>query len=131
MVTMSCESPLAAKNDISFDDLKKYTEVVDVTPYTNSVLVDGIKRDNAERQIYIFEQFSQFELLSENSYTFMMSSPIPEKTLKRYGLVQRPCIDNTNIYKDVLIYRNNYHLTELDKIFITELCNVKRKYFNK
>lgn len=131
LITISSENPLAEKDDISFDDLKKYTEVVDVTPYTNTALVDGIKRDNTERQIYIFEQFSQFEVLSENSCTFMMASPIPEKILKRYDLVQRPCIDNTNIYKDVLIYRSNYHLTDLDKLFITELCNVKRQYFRK
>ena len=58
----------------------------------------------------------------------MWVSPAPEKLLKRYGLVQKKCVDNKKIYKDVLIYKNGYKLSSLDREFITELCNSKRKY---
>ena len=61
----------------------------------------------------------------------MWVSPAPQKVLDRYNLVQRKCVDNKKVYKDVLIYKNGYKLTKLDKQFITELCESKRKHLNK
>ena len=58
----------------------------------------------------------------------MWVSPAPESLLKRYNLVQKKCVDNKKIYKDVLIYKNGYRLSKLDRQFITELCEAKRKY---
>ena len=84
--------------------------------------------DNVERRIFIFERASQFDLLSNNPETFMWVSPAPENLLKRYNLIQKKCIDNRKIYKDVLIYKNGYKLSKLDRQFITELCESKRKY---
>ena len=52
-----------------------------------------------------------------------------EETLKKYNLVQVECVDNKKIYKDILIYKKGYKLTELDKKFITALCDAKRKNF--
>lgn len=84
--------------------------------------------DNISRRIFIFERASQFDLLSINPETFMWVSPTPQKLLDRYNLVQRKCEDNKKVYKDVLIYRNGYKLSRLDRQFITELCDAKRKY---
>jgi hypothetical protein len=84
--------------------------------------------DNIERRIFIFERASQFDLLSRNPQTFMWVSPVPKELLDKYDLVQKKCVDNKKIYKDVLIYRTGYKLTELDKQFITALCNSKRKH---
>jgi hypothetical protein len=57
----------------------------------------------------------------------MWVSPLPDKLLERYGLVQIKCPDNKKVYKDVLIYKNGYKLSALDRQFITELCLSKRK----
>ena len=84
--------------------------------------------DNIDRRIFIYERASQFDLLSENPQTFMWVSPVPQKLLDRYGLVQRKCAENHKVYRDVLIYRNGYKLTMLDNAFITELCMARRKY---
>jgi hypothetical protein len=67
-------------------------------------------------------------LLSENPDTFMWVSPASQKVLDRHSLVQKKCVDNKKVYKDVLIYRDGYKLTKLDKQFITELCESRRKY---
>ena len=53
---------------------------------------------------------------------------VPQTLLDRYGLVERVCRENQKQYKDVLIYRKDYRLTELDRAFITELCRSKRQY---
>ncbi len=62
--------------------------------------------DNVGRRIFIFERASQFDLLTENPDTFMWVSPAPQKFLDRYNLVQRKCVENRRIYKDVMIYKN-------------------------
>jgi hypothetical protein len=128
---MSKDNPLAAKERITFDDLAPYIEVAHADPFVPSLpLSKAVKEelpDNIERRILIFERASQFDLLSENTNTFMWVSPAPEKVLERYGLVQKPCADNKKVYKDVLIYRKGYKLSALDRQFITELCESKRK----
>lgn len=129
---MSAESPLAQKEEITFDNLRGYIEIAHADPYVPLLpLAKVVKEelpDNIDRRIFIFERASQFDLLSENSETFMWVSPAPEKVLKRYNLVQKKCVDNKKVYKDVLIYRNGYKLTDIDKKFITELCESKRKH---
>ena len=129
---MSADSPLAKKEEIAFDDLADYIEIAHADPYVPSMPLSKVVKeelpDNVDRRIFIFERASQFDLLSNNPETFMWVSPAPESLLKRYNLIQKKCIDNKKIYKDVLIYKNGYKLSKLDRQFITELCEAKRKY---
>ena len=132
---MSADSPLAELDEITFDDLTDYIEIAHADPYVPSLPLSKVVKeelpDNIERRIFIFERASQFDLLSENPDTFMWVSPAPQKVLDRFNLVQRKCVDNKKVYKDVLIYKNGYKLTKMDKQFITELCESKRKHLNK
>lgn len=129
---MSADSDLAKKQRISFDDLTNHIEIAHADPYVPSMPLSKVIKeelpDNISRRIFIFERASQFDLLSINPETFMWVSPTPQKLLDRYNLVQRKCEDNKKVYKDVLIYRNGYKLSRLDRQFITELCEAKRKY---
>ena len=129
---MSADSPLAKKEEITFDDLAAYIEIAHADPYVPSMPLSKVVKeelpDNIDRRIFIFERASQFDLLSNNTETFMWVSPAPESLLKRYNLVQKKCVDNKKTYKDVLIYKNGYKLSKLDRQFITELCESKRKY---
>lgn len=129
---MSAENPLAKKETITFDDLTDFIEIAHADPYVPSMPLSKVVKeelpDNIDRRIFIFERASQFDLLYKNPETFMWVSPAPDSLLKRYNLVQKKCIDNNKKYKDVLIYKNGYKLTKLDRQFITELCESKRKY---
>ena len=132
-LVMSAESSLAKKENITFDDLTNFIEVAHADPYVPSLPLSKVVKeelpDNIERRIFIFERASQSDLLSRNKETFMWVSPIPEDTLNKYNLVQVDCVDNKKVYKDILIYKKGYKLTELDKKFITALCDAKRKNF--
>ncbi len=132
-LVMSRESPLAKKENITFDDLTDFIEIAHADPYVPSLpLAKVVKEelpDNIERRIFIFERASQSDLLSRNKETFMWVSPIPQDTLDKYNLIQVDCVDNKKVYKDILIYKKGYKLTELDKKFITALCEAKRKNF--
>ena len=132
VLIMSRENPLAEKETVTFNDLVPYIEIAHADPYVPSLPFSKVVKDelpdNIERRIFIFERASQFDLLSQNSDTFMWVSPASDKIIDMYGLVQKPCVDNKRIYKDVLIYKEGYKLTKLDKQFITELCESRRKY---
>lgn len=129
---MSADNPLAEKPEITFDDLSDYIEIAHADPYVPSMPLSKVVKeelpDNIDRRIFIFERASQFDLLSINPETFMWVSPTPNRLLERYNLVQRKCSENKKIYRDVLIYKKGYKLTPLDRQFISELCESKRKY---
>ena len=131
-IIMSKDSPLAKLDTISSDDLVDYIEIAHADPYVPSMPISKVVKeelsDDIDRRIFVFERTSQFELLSRNLETFMWVSPIPKSLLERYDLVQKECSENRKIYKDLLIYKNGYKLSKLDRQFITELCESKRKY---
>lgn len=135
VLIMSKDNPLAALDEITFDDLASYIEIAHADPYVPSLPLSKIIKDelpdNVSRRIFIFERASQFDLLSENPETFMWVSPASDKLLERYGLVQRSCAENKRVYKDVLIYAEGYKLSALDKKFITAVCKSKRRHFGQ
>ncbi len=132
VLVMSKNHPLAKVEHINFSDLSPYIEIAHADPYVPSLSLSEVRKtelpDNIDRRIFVFERASQFELLSDNEETFMWVSPVPDELLARYGLVQKRCEDNKKIYRDVLIYREDYHLTKLDRLFIDELAKAKEKY---
>ena len=131
-LVISKQHPLAAAEEVTFDDLRPYIEVAHADPYVPSLPLSKVVKeelpDNVNRRIFVFERASQFELLSRNPETFMWMSPLPQDLLDRYGLVEKICAENTRVYRDILVYRSNYHLTELDRQFIAALSEVKKKY---
>ncbi len=131
-LVMSADSPLAGKDEIAFADLSGLIEIAHADPYVPSLSMSKVLKeehpDNIDRRIYIFERASQFDLLSRNPETFMWVSPVPQELLSRYRLVQKECPENKRVYKDMLVYRKGYRLTDLDHRFITALCESKRRH---
>ncbi|MBE6552605.1 MAG: LysR family transcriptional regulator [Ruminococcaceae bacterium] len=132
-LVVSIDSPLAKLDEIHLNDLTPYIEVAHADPFVPSLSASEVRKEelpaNVSRRIFVFERGGQFNILSENSDSFIWSAPLPKKHLERFGLVQRECSDNKKIYKDVLIYKKDYKLTKLDNMFITELCREKRLCF--
>lgn len=130
-LVISERSPLAEKDEITPDDLADYIELSNPDPYVPSLSPAAVRKSEemsvSSRRVYIFERGSQLELLSSLPETFMWVSPIPEQLLKLYGLVMRKCPSVTRRYRDVLIRKRDYKLTELDKLFIDELMRAKRE----
>ncbi len=136
VLLVGVKSPLAQKTNISAEDLRCRTEILYGAPFMPMQPFFDTKKspkseDAGGRRIYVFERASQFELLSSNTDTFMWVSPVPEKTLARYGLCQLVCDVNGRLYKDVLIRKKEYSLTELDKKFIEMLVAAKRDLFGR
>lgn len=119
------EGALASQKQIRLSDLDSFIEIAHADPFVPSLALAAIKREElpetVKRRIFVFERGSQFDLLANNKETFMWVSPIPKQLLERYNLAQRECADNEKEYQDVLIYREDYYLSELDKLFLLAL----------
>ena len=130
-ILVNSESPLAKKEKIEFEDLKDMIEIALAEPYAPSTPISKMMKedtaDNISRRIFTYERGSQYDVLSANSEAFMWVSLVSRSILEKHNLTEIECVDNTKVYKDVLIYRNGYKLSTLDKQFITSLCEAKRK----
>lgn len=132
VVLVGKHSPLASLAQVTYADLADKVEIAHADPYVPSLPLSEVKKEelpDGKRRIFIFERGSQFDLLDRNPETFMWASPVPKDLLCRYGLVQKSCAENRKKYKDVMIHRKDYLLTEEDKAFVSELCRVRRETF--
>lgn len=131
---LSKQHPLAKREEIHFNDLSDSIEITHADPYVPSLPLIDVKKEElsqfVDKHIFVFERGSQFELLERVPNSFMWVSPVPDDICEKFGLVQRKCIDNTKVHRDVLIYRDGYRLTDLDNLFVTEVCEAKRKYID-
>jgi len=131
LVLMSRNHPLASKQDLQYRDLNSYIEIVHGDHDLPSLSPSEIKKaelpERLNKRIYVFDRCSQFDLLCESPITYMWTSPIPQKLIERYSLVQRSCGVASRKYKDLLIYRNNYQFSELDTKFLEELEKSKQE----
>lgn len=131
-LVMSKHHPLAQKDIIDPQDLANYIEITHADPYVPSMPLIDVKKaelsEYVDKRIFVFERGSQFELLSKVHTTFMWMSPTPDEIKDKYGLIVKPCKGNKKIYRDVLIYRSGYKLTELDNAFISKVVKAREKH---
>lgn len=126
VVVFSKNHPLASKEVIQISDLNPYVEIVhgDVSiPYMDNHDIKNTIKNKDGKKIYIYERGSQFELLSQINESYMWVSPIPEEILIRHQLVQKKCVDEKHIYRDMLIKRNNLDVykNQMSKWFLNEI----------
>lgn len=129
VLAMSVNNPLANKEEITPEDLSDYIEIAHADPYVPSLPVIDVKKaemsEFVDKRIYVFERASQYMLLEQVPNTFMWVSPMPDEMLANNNLVERKCDNMKKVYKDVLIYRENYKLTDIDKKFISLVLKAK------
>ena len=92
-------------------------------PYLSSAYYNKSNK-KSPRQISVYERGSQFEILSKIPNAYMWVSPIPEEILRTRGLRQIECSDSKRKIKDVLIYRQDYKLSQYDKDFTAKLTEL-------
>lgn len=126
VLVMSKKHPLADKEEIALEDLKKYTKITHGDMELPHVRHSNNENEPSSRNvIYVYERGSQFDLLANVPTTYMWVSPIPQKLLDKNQLVQRICKAKNNLYKDVMIYREDYHINEYDKLFQKKIYESK------
>lgn len=128
VLLVSKDSPLAKKKNLQLRDLADFIEITHGDPYVPSLPMIDVKKaelsEFVDKQIFVFERGSQFELLEKLPFSFMWVSPVPNDILEKYNLVALSCSASEKVYKDVLIYRKGYRPTELDRRFIAAVLDV-------
>ncbi|MBO5111754.1 MAG: LysR family transcriptional regulator [Lachnospiraceae bacterium] len=125
VLVMSREHPLADKPVITIEDLEEYTKITHGDMALPHERYTGLKTSSSGNVIYVYERGSQFDLLANVPSTYMWVSPIPQKLLDKNQLIQRSCKTANNLYKDVMIFREDYHFSEYDRLFQKKLYESK------
>lgn len=129
LALMSVNHPLAQRENVDYKELREYTEISHGDTFIPYLMQGNNLKPNkipkTSKQIYIYERCSQYDMLSSIPNTFMWVSPIPEKWLTRYNLIQRKCRASGHRYKDMFIYPKDYRFTDLERKFIDKLSEAK------
>lgn len=123
VVILNAESNLAEKDEIARDELRGMTEVSDAEASEKLHAFEQLRdelHNHEERCIHESDSLAQLELLSESANFFMIAPPMSEKTLSRFGLIQKK-LNGGRIYTDVLISRKERDFTDIETAFIHEL----------
>ncbi len=129
-VLMSKDHPLA-QGEITYEALGDYIEICYeeiAVPYLQIEEFQGQKETpHARRRIHVQERSSQYNMLSSVTDSYMWAPPVPAEVLTRYGLVQRKCPRENNVFRDVLVYPKDYTLSPLDREFADVLFITKNQ----
>lgn len=134
VMLISKDNPLASKEEVTLEDLKDYIEVCHSDPYVPSVPMIDVRKSEltefVDRRIFVYERGTQFVILGTVPDTFMWVSPVPKTLLENYNLTQVKVKGTDKPYKDVLIYRRDYRLSDFDREFIAAVHRAKNRYFD-
>ncbi len=134
MMIISKNHPLANKEEVTLENLTECIEVCHADPYVPSVPMIDVRKseltDFVDRRIYVYERGTQFIILGTVPDTFMWVSPVPQQLLDSYNLAQIKVKGSDKPYKDVLIFRKDYRLSDLDREFICAVQRAKKQYFS-
>ena len=126
VLVMSKDHPLADKEEITVSDLKSYIQITHGdTDFHQDKNITNKKEDEHKKTIYVYERGSQFDLLANVPTTYMWVSPIPKHILEKNNLIQKSCKVDNNIYRDVVIFRKDYNLEDIDRLFLKKIYESK------
>lgn len=124
----SKNSPLAQKSLLTTEALEPFLEIEHGDNHLPQIGQQSKElKEGDRRKIFVYERGSQFDLLNALPDTYMWVSPLPEALLKQHGLMQQAVHEDRQYFRDLFLYPSEYHLTELDNLFLEELLAVKKE----
>lgn len=130
-LVVSKQSPMCGKGIITVDELEGYMEICHGDPFVPSLPASDVKKaefsDNGTKWIFVYERGSQFDLLRDVPSTYMWVSDIPKELMEcnRLAVVEVEGA-RSRVYTDLLISKKSYRYSQVDKLFIKNLNEVKK-----
>lgn len=121
-VVMPKDHPLSAADSVTAEQLADYPEIAH----------DDIQRLRCQgvtnhRRIYTVDRLAQFQLLQTVWGAYMLSEPQPERCLKNFGLIQKPCSGSSTLYLDAIIYNPRYAMAGIESGFVQYMIRENQK----
>lgn len=116
---MSKDHPLADADGVRAGDLAPYIEIVygdDDVPYIRVSEAQG----GSTKRLLVYDRGMLTDFLRQNRLSYCWASPMSAEALEQGGLVQKKCRD-AGRFKDILVSRQGYRFSKLDRAFIHEL----------
>ena len=124
LVTFNKDNPLCKKDVISIKDLEDYIYIA-LETYTAALPEENAKDNQPieyRRKIQLSDASTILDVIRHNKEAFFYAAPLSKEMLDLHNCVQRKCKETEKIgYEDALIWRNDYILTDYDKLFIDQL----------
>jgi len=125
VLLMRADHPLAAYEDVPFEKLADYPEVLygDGEPdiVRRASINQSFDSDISKKKVYIHDRGNQLTTISNVKNAYMWVSPLPKWLLDRVGLVTRKCSFAHNLNSDIIIYRKSQENSPLVKAYIESL----------
>lgn len=91
-----------------------------------SLLLEQEEGDRSpRREITVTDRATAYSLLANDPTLYLIAPPMPAHLAAKLGLIQRPTADKT-VYRDLLICRKDYRLTDTDEAFLRALKGTAR-----
>ena len=100
VVLMSENHPLADREEVRYEELAEFTEILHGDINLSMAFSDFNERHGVQNRIYVFERGSQMSLLQTNVDTYMWVAPMPERILEQNGLILKRCTDMKMCIRD-------------------------------
>ena len=115
-------SSLAGKDSVTPVSLGEFCQVVS----PESLPPEGDTGDTAaKKEITVTDRATAYALLAADPSLCIVAPPMPSFLAAQMGLILRPCLDTT-LYRDILICRKDYRLTDTDEAFLRALKGTVR-----
>ena len=126
VAVMRKDHPLAEKLDLKAEDFSPYIEGIFVDNEVPYVRVSEGLDSVSTRRILLNDRAMQYDLLRGSSMAYMWISPLPEEILRGGNLTQRR-FSGSGSFKDLLVTRQGYRFSQLDKEFINRITLVRNE----
>ena len=108
-IVMNMNHPLAEYDDIPYEELSKYPEIIHGDDEPEMVRRASINQDyddkRSTKRIFIYDRGTQISMLKTVKNAYMWVSPMSQSSLKYNDLVVRKCSYANNLNRDMIIYR--------------------------
>ncbi|WP_028516561.1 LysR family transcriptional regulator [Ruminococcus flavefaciens] len=108
-IVMNMNHPLAEYDDIPYEELSKYPEIIHGDDEPEMVRRASINQDyddkRSTKRIFIYDRGTQISMLKTVKNAYMWVSPMSQSSLRYNDLVVRKCSYENNLNRDMIIYR--------------------------
>ena len=110
-ILMSSSHPLAVYDDIPFELIRDYTEIIhgdeDLNIFRKTFINPDFDTEYPTKQVYVYDRGSKMSFLETIKNSYMWVSPVPKQAFSDGKMTVRKCSYACVPNRDIIIYKKN------------------------